>query len=411
MLPPTWTAPAAAALLAALATACHAQGVETRPPITPYKPAFAGQTRAPAEKLGVQFQTTTVAEGLNFPWAIALLPDGRLLVTERPGALRIVGKDGKLSAPLAGVPTVSKQGQGGLLDVVLAPDFAKSRTIYMSYAEPQADGTNNTAVAKARLVEAPTPHLEGLTTIYHQTPSLASPLHFGSRLVFARDGTLFVTQGERFIAPGQKQAQDLASDLGKIVRINTDGSIPKDNPFVGKAGARPEIWSYGHRNIQAATLHPQTGELWTVEYGPQGGDEFNIARKGKNYGWPIISYGVNYGPSKAPITGGETQRPGMEQPIYYWDPVIAPSGAIVYTGKAFPAWRGSLLISGQMPQGLTGGDVTRLTVKNEKVTGEERLGLPPAYYRDIRQGPDGAIWLLTGGPAGQVLKLTPKPAR
>jgi len=391
------------------AGACaQAQGVETREPITPYKPAFAGQTRAPEEKLGVGFQTSTVATGLRFPWAIAILPDGRLLVTEKAGALRIVGADGTLSEPLAGTPQVLNRGQGGLLDVILDPAFVRNRLVYMSYAEAQADGTNNTAVARARLTEGPAPQLEGLTVIYHQSPSLNSPLHFGSRLVFSRDGKLFVTQGDRFIPDGQKQARDPASLIGKIARINADGSVPKDNPYVGKAGAKPEIWSIGHRNIQAATLHPQTGELWTVEYGPQGGDEINVARRGKDYGWPTISYGVNYGPAKAPITGGETQRPGLEQPLYYWDPVIAPSGAIFYTGAAFPAWQGSLLVAGQQPQGLPGGNITRLTLKNERVTGEERLDLPGAFWRDIRQAPDGSIYLLQGGPAGKIVKLTPK---
>lgn len=215
---------------------------------------------------------------------------------------------------------------------------------------------------------------------------------------------MFVTLGERFYA--RDEAQNPASDLGKLVRLMPDGSPYAANPK--RDGWRPEIWSIGHRNVQGAAIHPATGKLWTIEHGARGGDEINIPEAGKNYGWPVISYGRNYDGTKIGIG---TEKAGMEQPIYYWDPVIAPSGAIVYTGKAFPAWRGSLLISGQMPQGLTGGDVTRLTVKNEKVTGEERLGLPPAYYRDIRQGPDGAIWLLTGGPAGQVLKLTPKPAR
>ena len=394
--------------LAVLGPAALAQGVETRAPITPYKPAFAGQTRAPEQKLGVAFQTSVVAQGLKFPWAIALLPDGRMLVTEKAGALRLVGKDGAVSEPLAGTPVVLNRGQGGLLDVVLDPAFAKTGFVYLSYAEAQADGTNNTAVARGRLVLAPSPHLEGLSVIYHQTPSLNSPLHFGSRLVFGRDGQLFVTQGERFIPDGQKQAQDLGSLIGKIVRIGPDGSVPKDNPFVGKAGARPQIWSYGHRNIQAAALHPTTGELWVVEYGPQGGDEINIARKGKNYGWPIISYGVNYGPAKLPITGGETQRAGMEQPLYYWDPVLAPSGAIFHSGGVFPAWRGSLMVVGQLPQGLPGGNVTRLTIKGDRVVGEERLDLPGAFWRDIRQGPDGSVYLLQGGPVGKILKLTPK---
>lgn len=401
---------AAAILMAGLGTAACAQpaGVETRAPITPYKPAFAGQTRAPEQKLGVAFQATTVAQGLKFPWGLAFLADGRMLVTEKAGALRLVGKDGALSEPLAGGPVVMNRGQGGLLDVALDPAFASNRLIYLSYAEAQADGTNNTAVARARLVEGATPRLEGLTVIYHQTPSLNSPLHFGSRLVFARDGKLFVTQGERFLPDGQKQAQDLGSLLGKIARINADGSVPKDNPFVGKAGAKPEIWSWGHRNIQAAALHPRTGELWTVEFGPQSGDEINIARKGRNYGWPTISYGVNYGPAKTPITGGETQRAGMEQPLYYWDPTIAPSGMIFYTGDLFPAWKGSLLISGQMPQGLPGGNITRVTLKGERVVGEERLDLPGAYWRDIRQGPDGAVYLLQGGPVGKIVRLTPR---
>jgi glucose/arabinose dehydrogenase len=404
---------AAAAAFAAFATSACAQPapVESRPPITPYKPAFAGQTRAPEQKLGVAFQTSVVTTGLQYPWGLAFLPDGRMLVTERrAGKLRLVGKDGVLvEAPVAGTPAVVTAGQGGLLDVALDPAFKTNGLVYLSYAEPQADGTNNTAVARGKLVDGPTPRLDELTVIYRQKPSLNSTLHFGSRLVFARDGKLFVTQGERFIPEGQKQAQDLGSLLGKVVRINADGSVPKDNPFVGKAGARPEIWSYGHRSIQAAALHPQTGELWTVEYGPQSGDEINVLRKGRNYGWPTISYGVNYGPAKAPITGGETQRPGMEQPLYYWDPTIAPSGMIFYTGDLFPKWKGSMLISGKQPQGLPGGFVTRLTIKNEKVVGEERLDIPgPVNWRDIRQGPDGAVYLLKDGPAGQIVKLTPK---
>ena len=407
-----WAATAAAMAFAASACAQPAAPVETRPPITPYKPAFAGQTRAPEEKLGVAFQTTVVTQGLQYPWALAFLPDGRMLVTERRlGQLRIVAKDGTLTeAPVAGVPTVFSGGQGGLLDVALDPKFKTNGLIYLSYAEPNADGkTNNTAVARGKLVDGPTPKIEGLTVIYRQTPSLASPLHFGSRLVFARDGTLFVTQGERSIPDGQRQAQDLASGLGKIVRINPDGSVPKDNPFVGKAGAQPVIWSYGNRNVQAAALHPTTGELWEVEFGPQGGDEVNVIRKGKDYGWPTISYGVNYGPAKTPITNGETQRPGMEQPLYYWDPVIAPSGMIFYTGGLFPKWKGSLLISGKQPQGLPGGFITRLTFKGEKVVGEERLEVPgPVNLRDIRQGPDGAVYVLKDGPAGAIIKLTPK---
>ena len=402
----------AAAITSGVLTATSASAqVETRPPITAYKPAFAGQTRASEQKLGVAFEATTVTSGLQFPWSLAFLPDGRMLVTERrAGKLRVVAKDGTLvAAPVEGTPAVFSGGQGGLLDVVLDPAFKTNGLVYLSYAEPNADGTNNTAVARGKWVDGPTPKLDGLTVIYRQRPAMASPLHFGSRLVFARDGKLFVTQGERSIPAGQKQSQDLASGLGKVVRINPDGSIPKDNPFVGKEGALPEIWSYGNRNIQAAALHPQTGELWEVEFGPQAGDELNIIRKGRDYGWPTISYGVNYGPAKTPITGGETQRPGMEQPLYYWDPVIAPSGMIFYTGSLFPKWKGSLLIAGKQPQGLPGGFVTRLTVKGEKVVGEERLETPaPANWRDIRQGPDGAVYLLKDGTAGAIVKLTPK---
>lgn len=402
----------AAAITSGVLTATSASAqVETRPSITAYKPAFAGQTRAPEQKLGVAFEATTVTSGLQFPWSLAFLPDGRMLVTERrAGKLRVVAKDGTLvAAPVEGTPAVFSGGQGGLLDVVLDPAFKTNGLVYLSYAEPNADGTNNTAVARGKWVDGPAPKLEGLTVIYRQRPAMASPLHFGSRLVFARDGKLFVTQGERSIPAGQKQAQDLASGLGKIVRINPDGSIPKDNPFVGKDGALPEIFSYGNRNVQAAALHPQTGELWEVEFGPQSGDELNIIRKGRDYGWPTITYGVNYGPAKTPITGGETQRPGMEQPLYYWDPTIAPSGMIFYTGSLFPKWKGSLLIAGKQPQGLPGGFVTRLTVKGEKVVGEERLETPaPANWRDIRQGPDGAVYLLKDGTAGAIVKLTPK---
>jgi glucose/arabinose dehydrogenase len=401
---------AAAALAAIAGAGVFAQnaGVETRPPITPYKPAFPGQTRAPEQKLNVAFDQVTVAEGLNNPWAIAFLPDRRIILTEKGGGIRIIGADGKVSEPVTGGPTVVTRGQGGLLDVALDPAFATNRLVYFSYSEGQADGTNNTAVARGRLVDGPAPRIEGLQAIYHQQPSWNSSLHFGSRLVFARDGKLFITQGERSNDPPRDQAQDLNSLLGKIVRINPDGSIPSDNPYVGQAGKRPEIWSYGHRNVQAAALHPQTGELWEVEFGPQGGDEVNIARKGKNYGWPVITYGVNYGPARTPIEGGLQVQEGMEQPLYYWDPVIAPSGMIWYTGNLFPAWRGSMFVSGLAPQGLPGGYVARLTWNGERVTGEERLALPPTRFRDIRQGPDGAIYLLQSGAGGKLTKLVPR---
>jgi len=398
-----------AASAAALGAFAQMAPVETRPAITPYKPAFAGQTRAPQQKLGVAFDRVTVVENLNNPWAFTFLPDGRILLTEtKVATFRIVEKNGQMSAPITGAPAVAPERQGGLLDVVLDPQFARNGMIYFAYAEPRPGGVNNTAVASAKLLLGPAPKLEGVKVIYQQAPSLASGLHFGARLVFARDGTLFVGQGERSILEGQRQAQQMDSLLGKIVRINKDGTIPKDNPFVGKAGVRPEIWSYGHRNVQAAQLHPQTGELWEVEFGPQAGDEINIARKGRDYGWPTITYGVNYGPDRRPITNGETQRTGMEQPLYYWDPTNAPSGMAFYTGSAFPKWKGSLFVASMQPQGLPGGYIARLSLNGEKVVGEERLDLPPGRFRDIRQGPDGAVYLLESGPAGRITKLVPK---
>ena len=383
-------------------------GMNQRPPNgAGQQPAVEGQTRAPEKTLNQPFTVVTVAEGLQNPWSLAFLPGGKMLVTERPGRLRVLGADGTLSKPVAGLPAVDGRGQGGLLDVVLDPAFAQNRLVYVSYAEPAGEGgMNNTAVARGAFVDdSADPRLDNVTVIYHQQPSLASPLHFGGRLIFARDGTLFVTQGDRSITAGRMQAQKLDSGLGKIVRINPDGSIPKDNPFAGKEGVRPEIWSYGHRNIQSATLHPATGELWEVEHGTRGGDELNIARKGKDYGWPTIAYGIEY--QGGPITGGIQQQAGMEQPLYYWDPVIAPSGMLFYTGSLFPAWKDSLFIGG-----LGSTNLVRLTLKGEKVVGEERLlqDLQPQRerIRDVRQGPDGAIYVVTDSGKGRVLKLVPK---
>ncbi|HEX5007467.1 MAG TPA: PQQ-dependent sugar dehydrogenase [Hyphomonadaceae bacterium] len=389
------------------ATAQAPPPAETRPGNkADYKPAFPNQTRAPNLQAGVQFDVKeVVSSGINNAWSFDFLPGGKYIIAERPGQFRIADRDGKLSPPIKdGLPEVAYAGQGGLLDVALDPDFARNQTIYWSYSEPRGDGANNTAVAKARLVDGAQPKLENVQVIYHQRPSLRSPLHFGSRLVFAKDGTLFVTQGERSILPGRMQAQDLKSGLGKIVRINTDGTIPKDNPFVGRADALPEIWSYGHRNVQGAFLHPATGELWELEHGPQGGDEINIARKGRDYGWPTITYGVEYGPANTKIGEG-AQKAGMEQPIYYWDPVIAPGALMYYSGDLFPKWKGSVFASG-----LNSDYVARLTVDGEKVLGEERLKFSDKRerYRDIAQGPDGALYVLTDGPAGRLLKVTPK---
>ena len=382
-------------------------GVDKRPPNAKnQKPARPDQTRAPEAKSGVAYDVVTVAEGLEKPWGMNFLPDGRILVTEKPGRLRIVAKDGTLSPPVEVLPPVDARNQGGLLDVLVGRDYATSRLIYWSYAQPHPEtGTNNTAVARGRLVDGAAPRVEDVQVIYRQEPSMQSALHFGGRLVWARDGTLFVTQGDRSITPGRMQAQNMDSLIGKIVRINADGSIPKDNPFVGRDGVRPEIWSSGHRNVEAATLNPATGELWEVEHGTRGGDEINIARAGKDYGWPTIAYGIEY--QGAPITGGITQQDGLEQPVYYWDPVIAPSGMTFYTGSLFPAWRNSLFIGG-----LVTTNLVRVEIKGDRVVGEERLltDLQPnrERIRDVRQGPDGALYVLTDSDKGRVLKIVPK---
>jgi glucose/arabinose dehydrogenase len=389
-------------------TACFAQeggtwpGVDKRSPNDPaQKAAVAGQTRAPEKKLGVAFKLVPVADGLQHPWGVAFLPGGKMLVTERPGRLRVLAADGTKSAAVAGLPIVDARNQGGLLDVVLDPAYAKNGLIYWSYSEPREAGANNTAVARGKFVDGPQPRVDDVQVIFHQAPSLGSTLHFGSRLVWARDGTLFITLGDRSITEGRMQAQRMDGLLGKIVRINADGSIPKDNPFVGKEGVPPALWSLGHRNSQSAALHPTTGELWEVEHGTRGGDEINIARRGQDYGWPTIAYGIEY--RGGPITGGLQQQAGMEQPIYYWDPIIGPSGMAFYTATLFPAWQGSLFVGGHGSR-----DLVRLSLEGEKITGEERLLAEQKFsVRDVRQGPDGALYLLTDGADGALLKLVP----
>ena len=388
-----------------LSAVASAQGVDTKPPNGAHqKPAFASQTRAPEKKSGVAYDVVPVATGLERPWSLAFLPDGRMLVTERPGRLRVVTKEGALSPPVTGLPAMDARGQGGLLDVVLDPAFATNRLIYWSYSEGREGGANNTAVARGRFIDGPAPKVENVEVIFHQTPSLVSTLHFGSRLVFARDGKLFITLGERSIEEGRHQAQRVDGLLGKVVRINPDGTIPTDNPFVGRAGVKPEIWSIGHRNIQSAALHPATGELWEVEHGARGGDELNVVRKGRDYGWPTITYGIEY--RGTPVTGDITAKEGMEQPVYYWDPVIAPSGMVFYTGDLFPAWKGSVFIGG-----LASTTLVRLSMDGDKVTGEERLltDLQPKRerIRDVRQGPEGALYVLTDDPQGRLLRIVP----
>jgi glucose/arabinose dehydrogenase len=373
------------AIGAPLVTQCQAQVPQAGPSQrSPTPRSMEGTVRA-----------ETVAKGLEHPWALAFLPDGRILVTERPGRVRIVAKDGRLSKPLAGVPEVYAQGQGGLLDVAIDPKFEENRLVYLSYAEPGQGGAG-TAVARGRLGEG---GLEDVQVIYRQQPKVEGNGHFGSRLMFSDDGKLFVTQGDR--QAYREQAQDLSSGLGKLVRINPDGSIPDDNPFVGKSGARPEIYSYGHRSMQAAALHPETGQLWTVEHGARGGDELNHPEAGKNYGWPVITYGRDY--SGAGIGEG-TAKEGLEQPVYYWDPVIAPSGAVWYTGDKYPGWKGDLFVGSLQP-----GALVRLTLENGRVTGEERyLGELGDRIRDVQQGPDGLLYLVTDEDDGRVLRVVPK---
>jgi len=334
----------------------------------------------------------TVARGLVHPWGLAFLPDGRMLVTERPGRMRIVTRDGKLSAPLAGVPKVVAEGQAGLLDVALDRDFASNRTLYFCFS---VDAGGNAAVARATL--ASDTALGDAKVIFRQQGPGGSNNH-GCRIAQAPDGNLFVTLGDHF-EPRDK-AQDLTVDNGKIVRIGPDGAIPRDNPFVGRNDARPEIWSYGHRNPQGLAFNPATGRLWEQEHGPRGGDEVNVIEKGKNYGWPVIGYGIDYDGSKIHEA---TSKPGMEQPLKYWVPSIAPSGMAFYTGDLFPAWKGNLFIGALKAQMLV-----RLEIDGEKVGKEERLlqGLHERI-RDVRQGPDGALWLLTDNQNGRILRVTP----
>ncbi len=348
-------------------------------------------------------QVTTIANGLEHPWAIEFLPDGGGLVTERPGRLRHLSAEGELSEPIAGVPEVDARDQGGLLDVALDPDFADNRLVYLSFSEPGEGGANSTAVARGTLSEDLSA-LADVEVIFSQIPKEASTKHFGSRLVFDGNGHLFVTLGERSEEQFRGQAQDLDSHLGKVVRINPDGSVPQDNPFVGQDGALPEIWSYGHRNIQAAAINPESGVLWEIEHGPMGGDELNIPEAGKNYGWPIVSFGVNY--DGTPVGSGEADAEGFEDPIYQWTPVIAPSGMTFYTGDLFPQWQGNLFVGG-----LASTTLVRLELEGDSVAHEERLieaaGL---RIRDVKQGPDGALYVVTDEGNGEVLRIAPADA-
>jgi glucose/arabinose dehydrogenase len=341
-------------------------------------------------------QVKTIAEGLENIWGMAFLPDGNMLVTERRGRMRIVSADGTLGEPLTGLPDIYAQGQGGLLDVVLAPDFTSSKKIYFSYSEP-GKGGNSTAVSFATLNGN---KLENLTRVFSQQPKKDSGAHFGSRLVWAPDGTLFITLGDRYSE--KDKAQTLDNHQGKVVRINADGTVPKDNPFVKTPGALPEIWSYGHRNVQGAAINPITKELWTGEHGPQGGDELNIDRAAKNYGWPIITYGENYGGGKI---GEGTHKAGMEQPNYKWVPSIATAGFMFYTGDKFPQWKNTILLASLKEKTLV-----RLVVEGEKITREERLLTKELdqRLRHVVQGPDGLVYLVTDESNAKIYQLSPQ---
>jgi glucose/arabinose dehydrogenase len=355
--------------------------------------ALADAPRSPTPAaVDVPVKAVTFAEGLEHPWGAAFLPDGRMLVTEKPGRLRIVDRNGRLSEPLEGVPRVFASGQAGLLDVALSPAFARDGLVYLSFSE-SGDGGAGTAVARGRLVEQ---RLDGVQVIWRQVPKVRGSQHFGSRLVFARDGTLFVTTGDR---QHRDHVQDLATTIGKVIRLNADGSVPADNPFVKRSGARPEIWSSGHRNAQAAAIDPSTGRLWTVEHGARGGDELNQPEAGRNYGWPVITYGVEYSGGRI---GEGTAQQGMEQPAYYWDPVIAPSGMQFYTGDAYPGWKGSVFVGS-----LTPGGLVRLELDNGRVRKEERSLRELRRVRDVLQGPDGLLYLLIDAPNGRIVRLVP----
>ncbi len=342
-----------------------------------------------------RLRVVTLAKGLEYPWGLAFLPSGSMIVSELGGTLRLVSPKGVVSAPLKGVPDVYAQGQGGMLDVLPDRDFRNNYTIYFSYAEP-GKGGGATAVARARL-NVKKLQLTDVKVIFRALPKSEGGRHFGSRLVLARDNTLFITIGDR---AQRERVQDFSINRGQVIRINRDGSIPEDNPFIGRAGYRPEVWSLGHRNPQGAALHPDTGKLWIHEHGAQGGDEINVPEAGKNYGWPIISYGEYYSGKKI---GVGTRKPGLEQPIYYWDPSIAPSGMAFYTGDRFAKWRGNLFI-GALKSRL----VVRLVLKGETIVAEERiLAKLDERIRDVRQGPDGFLYLLTDSDNGRILRVEP----
>jgi glucose/arabinose dehydrogenase len=377
------------------------QPIESRPPEkSDDKPAFAGQTRAPYHATAPPV-VTTLTDKLNSPWSLAFLPDGKMLITEKPGSMRVLDKTGVLSEPVRNVPAASVAGQVGLLDLALDPEFAANHRIFFTYSEAVGEKDTQIVVARAGFDEVGGT-LSDVSTIFRAQPALpkSQSANSGGRIAIARDGNLFVTIGDRSEIPPWDKAQQLDNDLGKMIRITPDGKPVPGNPFIGKPGALPEIWSYGHRSEQGLTIHPQTGELWETEHGPRGGDELNTPEAGKNYGWPVIVHGIDYIGTK--IGQGITEKAGMEQPLYYWDPVIAPSGLAFYTGDLFPQWKGSVFVGA-----LRGEMLDRLTLSGKKVVAEEPLLVDlHARIRDVRMGPEGAVYALTDN--GKLLKLTPR---
>jgi glucose/arabinose dehydrogenase len=374
------------------------QPLETRDPVGKgQKPAFAGQTRAAAIVTRTPVHATVVAHGLDHPWALAFLPNGHMLITEKPGKMRILTTKGEAGAPIANVPAVLYKSDGGLLDLVIDPHFAKNRQVYFAYAEPRQGGQGLT-LGGAKLSTDETA-LEDVRVLLRIEPTHPSLSHFGCRLLFDKQGKLFMTSGERMDPVLRVQAQQLDSRLGKLLRLNTDGSAARGNPFEKTAGALPDIWTYGHRNSQGLAYHPVTNELWSIEHGQAGGDELNVILPGRNYGWPLMAYGTEN--DHSPINGGLTQAPNMEQPKYFWDPAIGPTSMAFYTGKLVPEWHGNLFVAAHMSQ-----HVARLVLDGQRVVGEERLLLDQhQMMRWVGQGPEGALWVLTDDADGRLIRL------
>ena len=372
--------------------------IETRSPNSDYKPAFAGQTRIGGVKTNTPYEVIVVNSSLKSPWGITCLPDGRLLITEKGGNMRIATTSGELSAVITGIPAVNSAGQGGLLGLVIDPDFTNNRMVYWAFSENSAQG-NLTAVAKGSL-SADEKRIENASVIYRATPAYNGTLHYGGRVVIDKSGNIILSTGERSDLVTRPQAQDLNSGLGKIIRITKDGQPAPGNPFIGRAGVRPELYSYGHRNVQGLTFHPQTGDLWESEMGPMGGDELNLIQPGKNYGWPTITYGLEY--SGAKVGEGITQKEGLEQPVYYWDPVLSPSGMTFYSNGPMSEWNNNVFICG-----LNSNHIARLIITNNKVVGEERLLANEGQrFRAITQGKDGALYAVTD--AGRLYRIAKK---